>query len=132
MRPLSPDASGQLAIDANALTSLRSQARSAPAEAAGKAAGQFEALFVQMLMKQMRDALPQDGPLSSDTTKSYTAMFDQQIAQQLSNRGIGLRKVIEQQLARNLGAASRSGDTGVSGKPDATLKLDPMTLQKPA
>lgn len=128
MRALSPDASGQLAIDSNALTSLRAQARSAPAEAVGKAAGQFEALFLQMLMKQMRDALPQDGPLSSDTTKSYTAMFDQQIAQQLSNRGIGLRKVIEQQLARNLGAAPAVDSTG---KPDAALKLDPTSVQRP-
>ncbi|HZP86532.1 MAG TPA: flagellar assembly peptidoglycan hydrolase FlgJ [Burkholderiales bacterium] len=133
MRALTPDASGQLAIDSNALSSLRAQARSAPAEAVGKAASQFEALFVQMLMKQMRDALPQDGPLSSDTTKSYTAMFDQQVAQQLANRGIGLRKVIEQQLARQIGGATTPGDAGGAAK---ALKVDatqaPATTSLPA
>ncbi len=111
LRPLAADPSGQLALDANALAGLRAQARAAPAEAAGKAAGQFEALFLQMLMKQMRDALPQDGPLSSDTMKGYTALFDQQIAQHLSNRGIGLRKVIEQQLARQIAAAGSPADS---------------------
>ena len=106
VRTMGPEMAGQLAIDANALGTLRAQAKTAPGEALGKAAGQFEALFVQMLMKQMRDALPQDGPLSSDATKSYTAMFDQQLAQSIGSRGLGLRKVIEQQLARQLGGAS--------------------------
>ncbi|MDQ6619004.1 MAG: flagellar assembly peptidoglycan hydrolase FlgJ [Pseudomonadota bacterium] len=110
MRPLGSEAGAQLAIDANALGNLRNQAKTAPREAIGKAAQQFEALFVQMLMKQMREALPQDGPLSSDAEKSYTAMFDQQLAQQLSSRGIGLRKVIEQQLARQIGTAASSSD----------------------
>jgi flagellar protein FlgJ len=100
------DPSGQFALDANALANLKQQAKSAPGEALGKAAGQFEALFLQMLMKQMRDALPQDGPLSSDATRSYTGMFDQQLAQQLSNHGVGLKKVIEKQLARHLAPAA--------------------------
>ena len=112
------DPSGQFALDANALGNLRQQAKTAPREALAKVAGQFEALFTQMLLKQMREALPQDGPLSSDTTRSYTAMFDQQIAQQLSNRGIGLRKMIETQLARQLGAAQDGASPGPAGTAD--------------
>ena len=103
------DQGGQFALDANALASLKAQAKTAPDAALGKAAGQFEALFLQLLMKQMREALPQDGPLTSDTTRTYTAMFDQQLAQQLSNQGVGLKKIIEKQLARHLGAPDPNG-----------------------
>src|SRR5438067_55385 len=52
-----------------------------------------------MLLKSMRDALPQDGLMTSDTSKTYQAMFDQQIAQQMSKKGIGLRQILERQLA---------------------------------
>jgi flagellar protein FlgJ len=52
----------------------------------------------------MRDALPKDGPLASETTNTYTALFDHQLAQQMSKRGIGLRQVLERQLAPALGA----------------------------
>jgi peptidoglycan hydrolase FlgJ len=116
------DPSGQLALDANALSSLREQAKSDPRAALSKAAGQFEALFLQMLLKQMREALPQDGPLTSDTTKMYTSMFDQQLAQKLSDSGVGLRKVIERQLARQLPGA---GTTDAS----AQLRASAGTLR---
>ena len=128
MAAISTPGAAELAIDANALGNLRAQARAAPASAAGKVAGQFEALFVQMLLKQMRDSVPQDGPLSSDTMKSYTAMFDQQIAQQLSTRGIGLRQVIEQQLARQLGATAAGADTPAAKAGSPTTGAAPGNL----
>ena len=98
------DLAAPLALDAGALSSLREQAKTSPKAALSAAATQFEALFVQMLLKSMRDALPQDGMLTSDTSKTYTAMFDQQIAQQMSKKGIGLRQILERQLAPALGA----------------------------
>lgn len=109
------DVSQQLAVDAKALGNLRAQARNAPADAVGKVAVQFETLFVQTLMKQMRDTLPRDGLLSSETTRSYEAMYDQQIAQQLASRGVGLRKVIEQYLSRQLGQAASATDPAGTG-----------------
>lgn len=112
-----PDANARLALDANALSALKQQAKTAPGDALSKAAGQFEALFVQQLLKQMRESLPQDGPLGSDSTKTYTAMYDQQIAQQISNRGIGLRAMIEKQLALRMqdGAAPGNAPAGALG-----------------
>ena len=104
MKPALPADAAPLALDAGALSALKQQARSSPKAALSAAASQFEALFVQMLLKSMRDALPQDGLLQSDTSKQYTAMFDQQIAQSMSKRGIGLREVLERQLAPVLGA----------------------------
>jgi flagellar protein FlgJ len=121
------DAAGP-AFDARALDGLRQQARNDPKAAVAKAAGEFEALFLQMVLKQMRDALPQDGPLASDTTRTYTALFDQQIAQTLGRRGVGLRKALEQQLARSLPAAA--GDApATSGAAPASVAPPPAPLR---
>src|SRR6476469_8237391 len=117
----SSDLAAPLALDAGALTALRQQAKTSPKAALSAAATQFEALFVQMLLKSMRDALPQDGLLSSETSKTYTAMFDQQIAQQMSKKGIGLRQILERQLA----PAVNSGDDAASAQPGAMRALRP-------
>jgi len=114
------DLAAPLALDAGALTALRQQAKTSPKAALSAAATQFEALFVQMLLKSMRDALPQDGLLSSETSKTYTAMFDQQIAQQMSKRGIGLRQILERQLAP---AVNGSDDAASAGSTNAASSI---------
>jgi flagellar protein FlgJ len=119
MRPpaSAADLAAPLAIDAGALSSLKQQAKTSPKDALKAAASQFEALFVQMLMKSMRDALPQDGMLSSDTSKTYQSMFDQQIAMQMSKSGgIGLAKVLEKQLAPAIKGAAPEGDAAAAAK----------------
>jgi peptidoglycan hydrolase FlgJ len=107
------DVAASLALDSGALTALKTQAKADPKAALSAAAGQFEALFVQMLLKSMREALPKDGMLQSDTSRMYTGMFDQQIAQQISRRGIGLKQMLERQLAQVVAAAQ--GNTAASG-----------------
>lgn len=99
---MTPDAAQALALDAKALSGLRRDAHANPREAASRVAGQFEALFLQQVLKQMRETLPKDGPFDSDTMRTYTSLFDQQIAQHLSARGLGLKEAIERQLARAL------------------------------
>jgi flagellar protein FlgJ len=50
-------------------------------------------------MKSMREALPKDGIFSSDSTRLYTSMYDQQIAQQMtSGKGLGLADMIVKQM----------------------------------
>ncbi|NHX34176.1 flagellar assembly peptidoglycan hydrolase FlgJ, partial [Escherichia coli] len=61
---------------------------------------QLEATFVQLMLKSMRDALPQDGLFSSDQTRMLTSMYDQQIAQDLSQKGLGFGEMMYQQLTR--------------------------------
>jgi flagellar protein FlgJ len=110
----SSGATAALAIDAGALDSLKRTARDDPKRALTAAATQFEALFVQMLLKSMREALPQDGPLQSDSSKMYTGMFDQQVAQQMAARGLGLRQMLERQLAPALAGRADSAASPVS------------------
>jgi peptidoglycan hydrolase FlgJ len=54
-----------------------------------------------MMLKSMRDATPQDGVFDSEQTKMFTGMLDQQLAQSMASRGIGLADVMVKQLSHN-------------------------------
>jgi peptidoglycan hydrolase FlgJ len=97
------DISGKLALDSKSLDQLHQAAKQNSPEAVRGAAKQFEALFLNMVMKSMREAAPQDGPFDSQETRSYTSMLDQQISQNLASRGIGLADVLTRQLSNNRG-----------------------------
>jgi flagellar protein FlgJ len=89
-------------FDANSLTALKRQAGKGDPAANRQVAKQFEAFFLQMVMKSMRDATPREGVFDSDQTRMYESLLDQQLAQVLggSGRGTGLAAMIEAQLAR--------------------------------
>ena len=113
------DLSASLALDAHSLDALRLQAKQNPEQALKGVAQQFEAVFLQTMLKSMRDATPQDGPMDSDQTRMYTTMLDQQLAQSLSARGIGLADVMLRQLTRNSAAALGAGAVAPQTKPGA-------------
>lgn len=96
----SPDISAQLALDTRSVDALRAQAQQDPDRALKSAARQFEALFMNMMLKSMREATPQDGMFDSDQTRLYTSLLDQQLAQSLSAQGIGLAGIMIKQLSR--------------------------------
>jgi flagellar protein FlgJ len=96
-----PDINGGLVLDARGLDALRLQAKQNPDQALKGVSRQFEAVFLHMLLKSMRDATPKDDLMDSDQTRAYTSMLDQQMAQSLSAKGIGLADVMLRQLTRN-------------------------------
>ncbi|WNY87756.1 flagellar assembly peptidoglycan hydrolase FlgJ [Leclercia adecarboxylata] len=88
------------AWDTQSLNELKSKAGKDPAGNIRPVARQVEGMFVQMMLKSMREALPKDGIFSSDSTRLYTSMYDQQIAQQMTaGKGLGLADVIVKQMA---------------------------------
>lgn len=92
--------------DASALSRLKQVSKSDPHEAAKEVATQFEAMFIQMMLKSMRDAIPKGGLFDSNDLETYTEMADQQIAINLSKSGgIGLADVITRQLTLGRGDA---------------------------
>lgn len=93
--------SGSLAVSAQSLDKLRAQAKQAPDQALKQVAQQFEAVFMNMMLKSMREATPQDGLFDSEQTKMFTGMLDQQLAQNMSSRGVGLADIMLQQLSRS-------------------------------
>lgn len=84
----------------NALQSLKRGAREGSSEAIQQTAQQFEALFLQLMLKGMRATQFDDsGLLNSEQTQFYQGLFDQQIALDLSQRGsLGLADMIAEQL----------------------------------
>ncbi|MDW5375310.1 flagellar assembly peptidoglycan hydrolase FlgJ [Halomonas sp. HP20-15] len=89
---------GQFALDLQGLQRLKQTASSRPEEGVREAAKQFEAVFLKMMLKSMRDATPQSGLLDSQQTRFYTEMLDQQWSQHLSGQGVGLAEQLVQQL----------------------------------
>jgi flagellar protein FlgJ len=85
--------------DFQGLSTLRAKAIQAPTEALDEVAAQFESLFVQMMLKSMREATIQGGLIDSDQMEVYQSMFDQQISLDLSNQGVlGLADILVEQL----------------------------------
>jgi flagellar protein FlgJ len=114
------DISGQLAIDTQNIEKLRNQASQDPQAGLQQAARQFEALFLNMMLKSMRDATPQQGLFDSDQSRFYTQMLDQQLAQNLSEKGIGLAEMIVQQLTHVIDESTARSKT-VIGEAESLL-----------
>ena len=90
-------------LDTKATSDLRLKLKQDPQAGLKQAAQQFEGMLLQMMLKSMRDATPQDSLMNSDQTRFFTSILDQQLAQNLSSQGkLGFAKLIEQQLGRNL------------------------------
>jgi peptidoglycan hydrolase FlgJ len=111
-------------LDYRALDSLKRDLRTGDAattrDATKIAAKKFEAEFLNLLMKQMRAALPQEDPLNSDTSRSWQAMADQRMTEALSQRGVGLADMIEKQLTRNRGIDPAKAAALAQGTPPVT------------
>jgi flagellar protein FlgJ len=117
------DNSAALAIDANGLNGLRLAAKQDSPDAAKAAAKQFEALFLDMMLKSMREATPQDGPMDSDQSKMFTTMLDQQMSQKMADKGIGLADALVRQLTKY------ETGTSLSSPNDKSNPLPPTTIQ---
>ena len=74
---MKPDTSAsRLAIDARSLDRLKSDASRDPQGALRQAAGQFESMFTQMLLKSMRDAMPKSGMWDGAAESTWTSMLE--------------------------------------------------------
>lgn len=94
-----------LAADANKLESLKRLASEKSPEATLAVAKQFESLFLNMMLKSMRDAIPKDESGNNEQTQLYTSMLDQQLSQALSAKGgLGLADIIAKQLRQQSNA----------------------------
>jgi flagellar protein FlgJ len=130
----------QTAVDFKGLSELR---RSATAdktdqETLEQVAGQFESLFVGMMLKSMRQASLGEGILDSSQSDMYRDMSDQQLAMDLSAKGgLGLREVIMRQLGGQIeskintdGQAEAYGMETVKQRPVLQSVENPALMQK--
>ena len=111
--------SDRLAFDSKDIGKLQQAAKQNSPDAIKASAKQFEALFMNMIMKSMREATPQDGLLDNSETKTYTAMMDQKVSENLAKRGVGLADVLFRQLSAKA-ATPPNGPLGESTFDPAT------------
>ncbi len=118
----STDLSTKFALDVQAVNELRvvrgagNKTDQAALEAAAK---QFEALFMNMMLKSMRDATPKDSLVDSEQSRLYISMLDQQLSQSMSSNGIGLADMMIRQLRHGmpqLEEEAQSPDAAVPGQ----------------
>lgn len=94
------DIAGGVAFDANSLNSLKQAAKENSPEAIKGVAKQFEAIFMNMMLKSMREATPQDNPFDNEQSRTFTAMLDQQLTSNLASKGLGLADILAKQLSK--------------------------------
>ncbi|ARS54076.1 flagellar assembly peptidoglycan hydrolase FlgJ [Kushneria konosiri] len=114
------DSRGSFALDVQGLSKLKYSARDNPQESLKETTQQFEALFLQKMMKSMRDAMPKSDLLKSDSMDTYTQMLDKQWAQDLSEQGIGLSDMMVKQLSK---------DSAPGANPSPNDSLDRLRAQ---
>lgn len=104
-------ATAGFALDLASLESLKRRAREQPLQSQQQVAQQFESLFLQMMLKRMREATPKDGLFDSDQTRMVQSLADEQMAVQLANPGIGLAQTLLAQMQRYQGGSQPAAAT---------------------
>jgi peptidoglycan hydrolase FlgJ len=117
----SADLSGKVAFDANSLNNLKQAAKENSPEAIKGVAKQFEAIFMNMMLKSMREASSsEDNPFDNEQSRTFTSMLDQQLSSNLSSKGLGLADVLVRQLSKSNYAATDSMEQTVTDKPSTS------------
>lgn len=112
----------RFALDVQGVDALRRTVRTSPEEGLQQVSRQFEALFMNMVLKSMREATPSAGLFDSQSQKVYQSMFDQQLTQNLSGRGVGLAESMLEQLRRTLPSSPLDPEA------EAQIGVKPMPL----
>jgi flagellar protein FlgJ len=119
---------------------LHGQYKTDPKAVKKQVAQQFESLFMQMVMRSMRDA---NKSFSSDLVSSndmdfYQEMFDKQLSLSMSSRGLGIAKMIEDNIdAQNAHIQPiapedlKQPDIHYQLKAEASLPVDETALAAP-
>jgi flagellar protein FlgJ len=115
----------RFALDVQGVDALKRVARNSPEEGLKQVSRQFEAMFMNMVLKSMREATPSSDLLDNRNEKVYQSMFDQQLTQNLSGRGVGLAEAMLAQLKRTL-PVSASGEEG--GDAPAGMSFEPRAF----
>jgi len=136
MAAATPPLSGLPTSATNSLSiaELRSAAARDPKAAIRETAKQFEALFMQQLMKSMREATLTSGMLDNEGTKLGNEMLDSQYAAKMTGLPGSLTDAIARQLERQMGvgaaAAPAAPAAAASGAPAAATTSSPLSQKQ--
>ncbi len=107
-------------FDYGALKGLKRDAGDGKDDAVKKIAQQFESMFVQQMLKSMRDANMGDDLFGSDAEDQYRDLMDKQLSMDISTggKGFGIAAMIEKQILQSQGKLDQPDL-------DAKLKYEP-------
>lgn len=115
--------------DFQSLANMRAQAESTPKAATKGVAQQFESVFINMMLTEMRKTVGHSELTGSAASDTYQEMFDQQVSVSMAKAGgIGLASYIQNQLDKV--AAARSGSQSGESKP-AGMQLPSSKIAAP-
>ena len=110
-------------MDFTSLAKMRLDAARNPEKTVDKVAEQFESIFINMMLKSMRNATQRSGLMDSQAGRMYESMFDQEVSLHLAKNGsLGLAETIKSQLQRNQERMVSGGDQAYSLGPERPAK----------
>ena len=96
------------------------------------AAQQFESMFLQEMMRTMRQATIKSDLMDSHALETFEGMFDKEVAMQMAKRGgMGMADMLVQQMKKHLPAeaAAGSGTVTASAEPAGSDASDGTSPQ---
>ncbi len=116
-------------LDFEGLGQLKGQARADSKGALRQTAQQFEALFLQMTMKSMRDSVVKSDLIESNTSDQFESMFDKEVSVQLSKRNsMGLADMLVKSLEARKASTPATADVLKSRDTSAEAAQAGMSL----
>ncbi len=98
-------------LDFDGLGQLKGQARKDAKGALRETAQQFEALFLQMIMKSMRESIVKSELSESNTMETFEGMFDKEVSVQLAKKNsLGLADMLVKNLEQNQANIATTAD----------------------
>lgn len=122
----------RLATDTHSIDALRSRAATDPKAAIKEVAKQFEALFMQELMKSMRQAQQamSSGMFDNAGSQMGTDMLDTQFATKMTGLPGGLSEAIAKQLERQMGGSTPAAPLAPAAAAGAPARAEPAKVSQ--
>jgi flagellar protein FlgJ len=120
--------SPQSYLDFAGLGNLRGQAQQKTEKATRDTATQFEAMFIQMMMKSMRDATEKSDLMGSETAENFEQMYDKELSVQMAKRNtVGVADMLVKQInsSNAATAAAQAAADKTNVEPQKALPLKP-------
>ena len=95
-------------LDFNGLTRLKGEAARDPSKAIRQTSEQFEAYFIQQMMKTMRESIEKSDLVDSGNMDMYQDLMDKELSLQMVKRGgMGLANMMERQMTLAQGLSTQ-------------------------
>ena len=118
-------------LDFNALAQLKGEAARDPSKAVRKTAEQFEAYFIQQMMKTMRESIEKSDLVETGNADMYQDLMDKEVSLSMAKRGgMGLADMLERQM--NLTQALSTQDALRLHQPASVSNAAPALPLNPA